>query len=152
MQVVKDILKEKGNATYGIGPEATLLEALEMMADRNIGAVLVVGDDGRVKGIFSERDLARKIIIKGRSIEATKVKDIMTSQVIYVDPTTSVQDCMNLMTAKRIRHLPVMEGDAPVGLISIGDVVRALLKMQDNLIHQKDFEIGQLERVITQSP
>jgi len=152
MQVVKDILKEKGNAAYGIGPESTLLEALELMSDKNIGAVLVVGDDGRVKGIFSERDLARKIIIKGRSIEATKVKDIMTSQVIYVDPATTVQDCMNLMTAKRIRHLPVMEGEKPVGLISIGDVVRALLKMQDNLIHQKDFEIGQLERVITQSP
>jgi CBS domain-containing protein len=152
MQAVKDILKEKGKATYGIGPEATLLEALEMMADRNIGAVLVTGDDGRVKGIFSERDLARKIILKGRNIETTKVKEMMTGQVLYVDPETSIGDCMNLMTAKRIRHLPVMEGDKPVGLVSIGDVVRAMLKMQDNLIHQKDFEIGQLERVITQSP
>jgi CBS domain-containing protein len=152
VQSVKDILKEKGNAVYSVRPEATLYEALELMADRNIGAVLVLAEDGKIQGIFSERDFVRKIIIKGRDGEVTKVKEIMTTQVLYVQPDTSLPDCMNLMTGKRIRHLPVIAEGKAVGLISIGDVVKAVLKMQENLISQQDFQIGQLERVINKSP
>jgi len=152
MEKVKDILAVKGSAIVSVGPDATLYEALEVMADRNVGAVLVIDEKGKVAGIFSERDFVRKIIIKGRSGDSTKVKEIMTAQVLYVQPDTGIADCMNLMTQKRIRHLPVLEGEKPVGVISIGDVVKAVLEMKESLISQQAFEIGQLERYITKSP
>lgn len=152
MSTVRDILAVKGNVTYSVGPESTLYEALELMADKNIGVVLVVDNDGKILGIFSERDFVRKIIIKGRSGEITKVKEIMTTQVQYVQPDTSITDCMNLMTERRIRHLPVLVDNKPVGLVSIGDVVKAVLKMQQERIAQQDFHIGQLEQVLYETP
>ncbi|HET7839427.1 MAG TPA: CBS domain-containing protein [Rectinemataceae bacterium] len=152
MQTVKDILDAKGSAIISIGPEASLYEALEVMADRNVGAILVVDSGGGILGIFTERDFARKFIIKGRTGEGTKVKEIMTTRVLYVQPETSISDCMNLMTEKRIRHLPVIVAGKVVGLVSIGDVLKATLKAQESLISQQAFEIGQLERYISGGP
>jgi CBS domain-containing protein len=151
METVKDILAAKGHEVISLGPDATLLEALEMMAEKNVGAVLVVDAQGALQGIFSERDFTRKIIIRGRTIEATKVREIMTSRVLYVGLETTTTDCMNLMTDKRVRHLPVLQGDKPVGLVSIGDVVKALLRQQELLISRQASEIGQLERYTTGS-
>jgi Predicted signal-transduction protein containing cAMP-binding and CBS domains len=148
MDKVQDILKAKGAEVVSVGPEATLLEALEMMADKNVGAVLVLGDKGEVAGLFSERDFARKIIIKGRSIEATKVREAMTAKVLYVTPSTTISDCMNLMTEKRVRHLPVLSEGKPVGIVSIGDVVKAMLETQELLISRQAAELGQLERYV----
>lgn len=152
METVKDILTAKGHEVISLGPDATLLEALEMMADKNVGAILVLDPQGAVLGIFSERDFTRKIIIRGRTIEATKVREIMTSRVLYVGLDTTTTDCMNLMTEKRVRHLPVLEGDKPVGIISIGDVVKAILREQELMIHRQASEIGQLERYISGCP
>ena len=151
MATVKDILGVKGREIVGVSPEATLLAALEVMANKNVGAVLVLDADGGLAGIFSERDFVRKIIIKGRTMEATKVKEIMTSRVLYVSPETTVSDCMSLMTDKRIRHLPVLEGGKPVGVVSIGDVIKELLREQELLINRQAAEIGQLERYTTGS-
>ena len=128
MATVKDILKGKGSEIVNVSPDATLLAALEVMANKNVGAVLVLDSKGALAGIFSERDFVRKIIIKGRAMETTLVKEIMTSRVLYVSPETTVSDCMSLMTEKRIRHLPVLESDKPVGVVSIGDVVKELLR------------------------
>jgi CBS domain-containing protein len=149
METVKSILEAKGSEVYGVGPEATLYEALEVMAEKNVGAVLVLDPAGAVLGIFSERDFVRKFMIKGRSGEGTKVKEIMTSHVLYVGPSTSLSDCMNLMTEKRVRHLPVMLDGKPVGIVSIGDVVKAILKSQEQVISRQASEIGQLERYIS---
>ena len=152
METVHDILAGKGDEVYSVGPDATLYEALELMAERNVGAVLVIDGSGAVQGIFSERDFVRKILIKGRSVEGTRVREIMTSHVLYVEPKTSIAECMTLMTEKRIRHLPVVSNGKPVGVVSIGDVVKALLQQQEKVITQQAFEIGQLERYITKSP
>jgi len=152
METVHDILAGKGDEVYSVGPDATLYEALELMAERNVGAVLVIDASGAVQGIFSERDFVRKILIKGRSVEGTRVREIMTSHVLYVEPKTSIAECMTLMTEKRIRHLPVVSNGKPVGVVSIGDVVKALLQQQEKVITQQAFEIGQLERYITKSP
>jgi CBS domain-containing protein len=149
METVKSILEAKGGEVYSVGPEATLYEALEVMADKNVGAVLVLDPAGAVLGIFTERDFVRKFMIKGRSGEGTKVKEIMTARVLYVGPATSVSDCMNLMTEKRVRHLPVMLDGKPVGIVSIGDVVKAILKSQEQVISRQASEIGQLERYIS---
>lgn len=148
MEKVQDILGAKGATIVSVGPDATLLEALEKMADKNVGAVLVLGAKGEVLGLFSERDFARKIIIKGRTVEATKVKEVMTEKVLYVTPATSISDCMNLMTEKRVRHLPVISDGVPVGLVSIGDVVKATLEQQELLITRQAAELGQLERYV----
>ncbi|MGB4572678.1 MAG: CBS domain-containing protein, partial [Rectinemataceae bacterium] len=149
METVSDILATKGREVFSVGPDVTLYEALEAMSDRNIGAILVVDESGEIRGILSERDFVRKIIIKGRSGEATKVREIMTTKVLYVSPDTSISDCMNLMTEKRVRHLPVIVGGKAVGVISIGDVVKAVLKKQESLISEQAFQIGQIERYIS---
>jgi CBS domain-containing protein len=146
MRTVKDILKSKGTDVIGVGPDATLLEALEKMADKNVGALLVLGGDSSVLGLFSERDFTRKIIIKGRAMETTKVREVMTAKVLYVGPATSISDCMNLMTEKRVRHLPVILEGKAVGIVSIGDVVKAMLEEQELLISRQAAELGQLER------
>jgi CBS domain-containing protein len=146
METVKDILLAKGNEVLSVGADASLLAALEIMADRNVGAVIVLDAQGGVVGIFTERDFVRKIIIKGRTMETTKVKEIMTSPVLYVGSGTTLADCMNLMTEKRVRHLPVIEGGKPVGIVSIGDVVKAILRQQEQVINRQAGEIGQLAR------
>ena len=151
METVKEILAVKGREIVSVRPEATLLAALEVMANKNVGAVLVLDAQGTLQGIFSERDFVRKIIIKGRAMETTLVKEIMTSRVLYVSPETTVSDCMSLMTEKRIRHLPVLEGGKPVGVVSIGDVIKELLREQELVINRQAAEIGQLERYTTGS-
>jgi CBS domain-containing protein len=149
MDTVKDLLDAKGHEVYSVRPTATVYDALELMAEKNLGAVMVVDEKNAVKGIFSERDYARKIIIKGRASKTTRVKDIMTAKVLYVELSTTIRDCMTLMTGKRIRHLPVMESGRLVGVISIGDVVKAHISVQESVISQQEFRISQLERYIS---
>jgi CBS domain-containing protein len=151
MMTVQQLLEKKGRTVWSVEPGATVYEALELMAERNIGAVLVVGAGGDLAGIFSERDYARKIIIKGRSSRTTRVKEIMTPQVQYVQPDTTVPECMALMTKKRIRHLPVLDEARLIGVVSIGDVVRATISEHDAVISQQEFRIDQLERYIAGS-
>jgi CBS domain-containing protein len=141
MQTVRDILQVKGHAAWSIGPTATVYDALQLMADKDVGALLVL-ENGRLAGIFSERDYARKIILKGKSSRETAVREIMTERVISVLPEQTVAECMALMTNHRIRHLPVLEAGEVIGVISIGDVVKAIMT-------QQEFTIEQLEKYIT---
>jgi CBS domain-containing protein len=140
MRYVREILQVKGRDIWSIAPQASVYEALEIMADKNVGALLVI-DNEKVVGIFSERDYARKVILKGKSSKETSVGELMTREVFYVEPGDSMEHCMALMTAKRIRHLPVMENDQLVGIVSIGDVVK-------KIISEQEFTIGQLEKYI----
>lgn len=142
MITVTQILQSKGKGIWTIGSQATVFDALKMMAEKEIGALVVV-DAGKVVGIFSERDYARKVILEGRSSKDTLVDKIMTKQVITVDPATTVEVCMGLMTDRRIRHLPVMENDRLIGIISIGDVVKAIVSEQRYLIeHLENYIVG----------
>lgn len=134
---VQHILESKGNDAWGIGPENTVYDALQIMAEKGVGALLVMESD-KLIGIFSERDYARKVILTGKSSKATKVKEIMTDQVITIHPSQTVHACMELMTNKHIRHLPVMVADEVLGVISIGDVVRALIYEQREKIKNLD--------------
>ncbi len=131
----KKVLQGKGYDVWSIGPEASVYDAIEMMADKEVGALVVMEGDSLV-GLLSERDYARKVILQGRSSRDTKIKDIMTSRVAYVRPEQSVEECMALMTDKRIRHLPVMDGDKLLGVISIGDLVKAIIEEQQHVIEQ----------------
>jgi CBS domain-containing protein len=135
MTTVRNILQDKGQTVRSASPETPVIEALKMMAEINVGALVVLKGD-EVVGIFSERDYARKLVLKGRSHDSTTLKDIMTSGVITVNPDQSMDDCMALMTAKRIRHLPVVEKGKLVGIISIGDVVKADISEKEHLIKQ----------------
>ena len=141
MKTVKSIIDAKGSEVWSIDADASVFEALEFMADKNIGAVIVTHDDDLV-GIMSERDYARKIILMSRSSKETRVSEIMTPDPTCVSPTDSVSSCMQLMTDKRFRHLPVVDDGDLVGLISIGDVVRTV-------IGEQQFLIDQLESYIT---
>ncbi len=141
MYTVNHLLQEKGGNVWSVAPQTTVYEALELMAAQNIGA-LVVRQADKVVGIFSERDYARKVILKGRTSRTTSVGELMTTDVLYVRPEDTIEDCMAIMTDKRARHLPVLDGNKLVGLISIGDVVRAV-------ISDREFKIRELERYIT---
>ncbi len=152
METVAEFLAGKGAAVYTVKADATVYEALELMADKNIGAVLVTDKSGKLAGILSERDYARKMMIKGRDSHSTKVKEIMTTLVVSINPETRLRDCMSLMTEKRIRHLPVFQGEKLVGVVSIGDVVKSLLSEQDYVISQQAYKIDQLENYISLSP
>ena len=134
MITVKDMLDQKGHNAWTIGPEAKVLEALELMAKKGLGALIVVDKDDEVIGILSERDYARKIILMGRQSQDTPVKDIMTKEVYGVHYETTADECMALMTDKHIRHLPVVEGGRITGLISIGDVVKQLIANRESTI------------------
>ena len=129
------LLEQKGSDVWSIRPGATVYEALEMLAEKGIGALMVVEDDHLV-GILSERDYARRVVLQGRESRSTPVRDIMTANVLTVTRESTTGDCMEVMTNERIRHLPVVEGDEVVGLISIGDVVRAVIEEQRFLIEQ----------------
>jgi CBS domain-containing protein len=135
MAIVRQLLEGKGNAIYYVEPEDPVLEAIRLMADRHVGALLVMKGEELV-GIVSERDYARKVILLGRSSNATPVWQIMSSPVHTVTPDQSVQDCMRLMTERRIRHLPVLEKGRVVGVISIGDLVKAVMEDQQHTIEQ----------------
>jgi CBS domain-containing protein len=135
MEFVSQLLAAKGRDVWSVTPDTIVFDALQLMADRNVGAVLVVEDDGLV-GVFSERDYARKIILKGKSSKEMPVSDIMTSRVVCVGPDQSVEECMGLMTDKRVRHLPVIDGETLVGIVSIGDVVKAIIADREEAIEQ----------------
>jgi CBS domain-containing protein len=135
MKSLKQLLGAKGSQVHFIQPDAKVIEALELMAQKDIGALLVM-DGGRVVGIMSERDYARKVILHGKSSQDIAVRDIMTSGVVTVDPSKTIEDCMSLMTQRRIRHLPVCEGDKLVGLVSIGDLVKEVIAEQEQTIRQ----------------
>lgn len=142
MYTVKDILESKGSNTITVDPEATVYDALKKMAGNNVGAVLVVKDD-KVQGIFSERDYARKVVLMGKTSRDSKVGEMMTDRVYAVKLATSVTDCMKLMTDHRVRHLPVVENEKLLGIISIGDVVNKTIQAQNNTISQlEDYIIG----------
>ena len=140
MKTVKEILEAKSHKLLSISPQASVLDALKLMADRDIGA-LVVLDGGSLAGIFSERDYARKVILHGKSSKATPVSEIMTHKVVCVRPDQSVEECMALMTDKRIRHLPVLDGGDVIGVISIGDVVKEVISEQRFVIEQLEHYI-----------
>lgn len=135
METVRSMLRHKGSDIFWLSPEATVYEAVAMMADKSVGALLVIAG-GRLAGIVSERDYARKVILKGKHSHEMQVKEIMTSPVFTVTPENSVEDCMRIITSHRIRHLPVMDGDALLGMISIGDVVRSIISAQAHTIDQ----------------
>ena len=141
MYTVRHLLQEKGHQVWSIAPQATVFEALQVMADKNIGALLVM-DRGNVAGVFTERDYARKVVLQGRSSKTTTVGELMTHNVLYVSPDDTIENCMAIMTDKRLRHLVVMDGGKLAGVVSIGDVVKAI-------ISDREFTIRELERYIT---
>lgn len=135
MHTVRDIIRNKGKEVWHVSPDAKVIDALRLMADKNIGAVLVL-EDNKVKGIFSERDYARKVVLKDQSSKNLAVKDIMSSKVIFITPDRNADECMALMLGKKIRHLPVYENDELQGVISIGDVVKTVLDSKEFMIDQ----------------
>lgn len=143
MGKVRNILQSKSSSIISVCPDSTVFEALELMLEKNIGALLVMHQNKFV-GIFTERDYARKVILKGKASKETHIREIMTKHLTTVSPDNTIEDCMRLMTNKYIRHLPVVEGEELIGIISIGDVVRYI-------IDEQKFIIKNLENYITGS-
>jgi len=141
MKRIDQLLREKGTDFWAVAPGSTVFKALELMEEKNIGAVLVMEEE-RLAGIFSERDYARKVVLAGKSSKDITVDQIMTSKVVCIKPEQSIEECMALMTDKHIRHLPVIEGDRVVGVISLGDVVRAMISEQGFIISQLEHYIS----------
>lgn len=139
---INQILRVKGNEIHSISSTITVYEALKVMGEKNIGAVLVI-EEGVLKGILSERDYARKIALKDKSSKDTLVAEIMEKKVITVNPSDNIDYCMEVMTSNRIRHLPVVENDVVLGIISIGDVVKAIIEIQKETIDQMSSYISQ---------
>jgi len=135
MKTLKQLLEAKGREVYSIAPDARVFDALKLMADKSVGALIVM-EGGRIAGILSERDYARKVILHGKFSHDIPVRDIMTSKVITVHPGQTVEECMALMTEKRIRHLPVTEGERLIGVLSIGDLVKEVIAEQEQTIKQ----------------
>ena len=135
MTSVAHLLQAKGHAVWSIPPDASVYEAIKLMADKGVGALLVM-EGQRLVGIVSERDYARKVILQGKSSRDTPVREIMTDKVFYVRPEQTVEDCMALMTVHRIRHLPVLDDDRVIGVVSIGDLVKAVISEQEVRIQQ----------------
>ena len=140
MNHARHILKSKGSEVWAISPESTVLDAIGLMAEKRIGALLVM-NDAELLGVFSERDYARKVVLMGKSSRETAVREIMSAEVVTADPSNSVEECMALMTENRVRHLPVVKDDVVVGVLSIGDLVKAI-------INEQQFKIEQLESFI----
>ena len=143
MTTIAQLLNAKGKQIWSVEPKATIFEALEIMSEKEIGALLVM-EDGKLTGIFSERDYARKVILKGKSSKETPVGELMTKKVFYIDPQKTINDCMAMMTAKRIRHVPVIEDNKVMGVVTIGDVV-------NQIISEQEVTINHLENYITGS-
>lgn len=138
MITVRKLLQKKPDSIWTIGQDATAYWALQVMADKDIGALLVLNGERKLVGVFSERDYARKVILKGKSSKETSVAELMTREVYYVSPEHTIEDCMALMTTKHIRHLPVMEDDKLIGIVTIGDIVNMIISEQETTI--KDLE------------
>ena len=137
MTTLKMLLKDKGHDVWSVHPDDTVLDAIKMLAEKDIGALIVIKDDKPV-GIFTERDYARNVYLKGKSSLDTVVRDVMVAPVICVKPDQTVDECMALMTAKRFRHLPIMDGDELVGMVSIGDLVKSVIAEQQFTIEQME--------------
>ncbi len=135
MRTVKDILSAKGNDIWSVTPDDTVFDAIKLMADKEVGSLLVM-DGTKLAGIVTERDYARKVILEGKSSRNAKVSEVMTSEVLCATPERTIDECMALMTDKRARHLPVVDGDTVVGVVSIGDLVKATISEQKVLIEQ----------------
>jgi CBS domain-containing protein len=144
MMLVRDILRGKPGQVWRIGPHSTVYEALQMMADRDIGALPVL-EGGQLVGMFSERDYARSVVLQGRSSQTTTVGDLMSHPVYWVSPPETIETCMITMTNRHIRHLPVLEDGRLIGLVSIGDILKAMITDQRTLIDD-------LEHYITSAP
>ncbi|HZF01766.1 MAG TPA: CBS domain-containing protein [Methylomirabilota bacterium] len=134
---ISSLLHHKGSTVWSIAPEATVFDAIKLMAEKNIGSLLVMAH-GTLVGVFTERDYARKIALQGKSSKETRVREILSAKVVTVTPDESVEECMRMMTEHRIRHLPVMQRDELVGLISIGDLVNWIISAQDAAIEQME--------------
>ena len=135
MTTVDKLLSTKTKEIWSLVPDDSVFAALEMMADKNVSGLLIVKDE-KLVGIFTERDYARKLILKGKFSKDTKVSDLMTKNVLYVEPKNTIQDCMKLMTDKRIRHLPVLDEGQLIGIVTIGDLVKQIISEQETTIHQ----------------
>jgi signal-transduction protein with cAMP-binding, CBS, and nucleotidyltransferase domain len=144
MKTVKEILDAKPREIWSISPKAKVFDALKLMSEKQIGALMVMGERNQVAGIITERDYARKVILSGKSSKETAVEEIMTplDQMFHVKPENTVEECMVLMTAKHVRHLPVCEKEKFIGLVSIGDVVKSIVSEKDALIEQLSNYIG----------
>jgi CBS domain-containing protein len=143
MKYVQDILKTKGSVVYSVEPQTMVYSAIEQMCDKNIGGLMIV-EGGKLVGIFTERDYARKLILKGKSSKDTPIKDLMTPNPFTVTLQSSIEDCMKLMAGKHIRHLPVEENGKLIGMISIGDVVKHIIEDQKSTIeHLEQYIAGQ---------
>jgi CBS domain-containing protein len=141
MGKVKNILDSKGRVVFSVAPEVTVYAAIELMCQKDVGGLLICEND-RLVGIFTERDYARKLILKGKSSKETPIKDLMTRNPIVVSPETSIEECMKIMSDKHIRHLPVLESDRVIAMISIGDVVRFVIEEQKSIIEQLEHYIS----------
>ena len=142
MATVKNILETKGNATFTVAPETSIYQALELMVEKNVSALLVMENE-KLAGIFTERDYARKVALKGKSSKDTLIGEVMTRDLVTVSPNSTIDECMELMTGKFIRHLPVVENDKLAGIISIGDVVRSIIQEQKSIIgHMEQYIAG----------
>jgi CBS domain-containing protein len=133
MKTANDLLRGKGNEVFELGPDALVYDAIKLMSDKGVGALMII-EGGRLVGVISERDYARKVILKGLSSKKTRVRDIMTSKVITAGPDENLEHCMGLMTNKRFRHLPIVVGDQLIGVISMGDIVKSIMTEQLNTI------------------
>ena len=135
MGTVRQLLEEKGHQVWSIGPDATVYDALALMAEQDIGSLAVL-QDGRLVGLISERDYSRKVILKGRHSKDTPVRDIMAVRMPYAEPEQTVEECMAIVTDQRVRHLPVLEDGRLIGIVSIGDLVKAIIDEQQFIIDQ----------------
>lgn len=132
---LSEVLDAKGHNVWSVSPQNSAYEALELMAEKDIGALVVI-DQGKVVGMFSERDYARKLALKGKLSKETQVAEVMTKPVCYVLPWTSLSECMTLMTNKHVRHLPVIESDKIIGIVTIGDVIKSIISEQESVIQE----------------
>ena len=142
IDTIRSVLKHKDQNVWSVPPEVPVYNAIQLMADKHIGALLVISE-GKLVGIISERDYARKVVLQGKSSKETKVRDIMTGTVVSVGPDHTVDDCMRIVTTKRIRHLPVVQGETVIGVVSIGDLVRTVISTQGETIqYLQEYIVG----------